>query len=322
MSVSIGVDIGGTKIAAGLVDDEGCIIQRVRRDTPARSFDGVVEAIASACTDLVDYARTEGLDLVEAVGMGAAGLVDETGSIVRFAPNLGWTEAPLGPRVSAASGLPTTVENDATAAAWGEYRFGAGKGATSLVAVTVGTGIGGGIINSGEPLRGSFGMAAEFGHITQVPDGRLCGCERRGCWEQYGSGNALVREARDLAAERRSEAELLLAMGDGTPVGVTGVHVTEAARKGDPVALEAFRRVGHALGRGIADLTAILDPDRYVIGGGVSEAGQILLEPLVEAYEGAVVARAHRPAAQLVLAQLSNDAGLIGAADLARRFVL
>ena len=321
MSVSIGVDIGGTKIAAGLVDDAGQIVERVRRDTPARSFDGVVDAIASACADLVVHARSHGLELVEAVGMGAAGLVDETGSIVRFAPNLGWTEAPLGPRVTAVSGLPTTVENDATAAAWGEYRFGAGRGATSLVAVTVGTGIGGGIINSGQPLRGSFGMSAEFGHITQVPEGRLCGCDRRGCWEQYGSGNALVREARELAGERRSEAEQLLAMGDGTPEGVTGVHVTNAARSGNPVALEAFRRIGHALGRGMADLTAILDPDRYVIGGGVSEAGDILLAPLVEAYEAALVARAHRPAASIVLAELSNDAGLIGAADLARALV-
>jgi glucokinase len=321
MSVSIGVDIGGTKIAAGLVDDTGQIVERVRRETPARSFDGVVEAIASACADLVSHARSEGLDLVEAVGMGAAGLVDETGSIVRFAPNLGWTEAPLGPRVSQATGLPATVENDATAAAWGEYRFGAGRGATSLVAVTVGTGIGGGIINGGRPLRGSFGMSAEFGHITQVPEGRLCGCQRRGCWEQYGSGNALVREARDLAAERRSEAEQLLVMGDGTPEGVTGVHVTNAARNGDPVALEAFRRVGNALGRGMADLTAILDPDRYVIGGGVSEAGDILLTPIIEAYEAAVVARAHRPAVSITLAQLSNDAGLIGAADVARALV-
>jgi glucokinase len=321
MSVSIGVDIGGTKIAAGLVDDAGVIVERVRKDTPARSFDGVVEAIALACADLVSYARTNGLELVEAVGMGAAGLVDETGSIVRFAPNLGWTEAPLGPRVSEASGLPATVENDATAAAWGEFRFGAGRGAQSLVAVTVGTGIGGGIINAGEPLRGAFGMAAEFGHIIQVPEGRPCGCERKGCWEQYGSGSALLREARDLAHERRSEAEILMSLGDGTPEGVTGVHVSKAAAAGDPVALEAFRRVGHALGRGMADLTAIMDPDLYVLGGGVSEAGTILLNPVIDSYQAAVVAHAYRPSATIVLAELSNDAGLIGAADLARRLV-
>jgi len=321
MSVSIGVDIGGTKIAAGLVDESGVIVERVRKDTPARSFDGVVDAIAAACADLVAYAHASDLDLIEAVGMGAAGLVDETGAIVRFAPNLGWVEAALGPRVSSASGLPTIVENDATAAAWGEFRFGAGQGARSLVAVTVGTGIGGGLIVGGQPMRGSFGMAAEFGHIIQVPEGRLCGCDRRGCWEQYGSGNALVREARHLAAERRSAAEILLGMGDGTPEGVSGVHVTNAARAGDPVALEAFRRVGHALGRGMADLTAILDPDLYVLGGGVSEAGAILLDPVVEAYESSVVARAYRPAARIVLAQLSNDAGLIGAGDLARALV-
>jgi glucokinase len=321
MSVSIGVDIGGTKIAAGLVDESGVIVERVRKETPARSFDGVVDAIALACTDLVSYARTHGLELVEAVGMGAAGLVDETGAVVRFAPNLGWTEAPLGPRVTQASGLPSIVENDATAAAWGEFRFGAGRGANSLVAVTVGTGIGGGIINAGQPLRGSFGMAAEFGHIVQVPEGRVCGCERRGCWEQYGSGSALLREARDLAHERRSEADILLAMGDGTPEGVTGLHVSNAAAAGDPVALEAFRRIGSALGRGMADLTAILDPDLYVLGGGVSEAGSILLNPVIDSYETSVVARAYRPKTKIVLAELSNDAGLIGAADLARALV-
>lgn len=321
MSVSIGVDIGGTKIAAGLVDDAGTVVQRVRKETPARSFDGVVDAIAEACADLVGYAHEHDLELISAVGMGAAGLVDETGQIVRFAPNLGWTEAALGPRVSQASGLPTIVENDATAAAWGEFRFGAGRDAETLVAVTVGTGIGGGIIIDGRPLRGSFGMSAEFGHIVQVPDGRLCGCERRGCWEQYGSGNALVREARDLVAERRSEGGTLLSMGDGTPIGVTGVHVTQAARAGDPVAIEAFRRVGYALGRGMADLTAILDPELYVLGGGVSEAGDLLLAPVVEAYEQSVIAREYRPSAQIVLAQLSNDAGLIGAADLARALI-
>ncbi len=241
---------------------------------------------------------------------------------MRFAPNLGWTEAPLGPRVSEASGLPATVENDATAAAWGEFRFGAGRGAQSLVAVTVGTGIGGGIINAGEPLRGAFGMAAEFGHIIQVPEGRPCGCERKGCWEQYGSGTALVRQARELAVERPAEASLLLSLGDGTPEGVQGLHLTQAAIAGDPVAVEAFRICGEWLGTGLADLTAVLDPAAFVISGGVSEAGDLLLDParrrLAEQMPGGDL----RPMPQIRVASLGNDAGLIGSADIARRAAL
>jgi glucokinase len=161
-------------------------------------------------------------------------------------------------------------------------------------------------------------MAAEIGHLVVVPEGRLCGCDRRGCWEQYASGNALLREARELAAERRTQAHDLLSRGDGTPEGVTGPDVTAAARAGDPVALEAFRRTGTWLGQGLADLAAILDPEVVVIGGGVSEAGELLLGPAREAFHGGLVARQHRPAPAVIPATLGNDAGVIGAADLAR----
>jgi glucokinase len=318
MSVTIGIDIGGTKIAGGLVDGEGAILGRARRDTPARSNSGIVEAIVAVVNDLVLEAAQQGLGPVAAVGLGAAGLVDETRQIVRFAPNLDWVEEPLGPAVAAGTGLPVVVENDANAAAWGEFRFGAGRGTHDLVAVTVGTGIGGGIVHDDRLVRGSFGMAAEFGHLVRVQDGRLCGCGKRGCWEQYASGNALLRKARDLAAERRGEAHLLLGLGDGTPEGVTGQHVTLAALEGDPVALEAFRRIGSWLGTGLADVAALLDPAVFVIGGGVSEAGELLLTPARAAFTGALVAGDHRPHAQIVAAVLGNDAGLIGAADLAR----
>ena len=318
MTVTIGVDIGGTKIAGGIVDAEGAILARARRDTPARSTGGIIDSIVAVVAELVSTATSGGLGEVEAVGLGAAGLVDETRSIVRFAPNVDWRAEPLGARVSAASGLPVIVENDANAAAWGEFRFGAGRGSHTLVAVTVGTGIGGGIILADRLVRGSYGMAAEFGHVVRVPDGRLCGCGKRGCWEQDASGNALLRKARDLAAERRTEAHLLLSLGDGTPEGVTGQHVTAAAREGDPVALEAFRRIGTWLGTGLADVAALLDPGMFVIGGGVSEAGELLLGPARVAFESALVAGDYRPHASVVAAVLGNDAGLVGAADLAR----
>ena len=318
MSVTVGIDIGGTKIAGGLVDLEGMVLARARRETPARSSGGIVSAVIDVVHELAAAAKKSGMGEIQAVGLGAAGLVDETRSIVHFAPNVNWDEEPLGAEVSAGCGLPVIVENDANAAAWGEFRFGAGRGAHAMVAVTVGTGIGGGIIHRDRLVRGSFGMAAEFGHIVKVPDGRLCGCGKRGCWEQYASGNALLRAARELASERRADAAVLLGLGDGTPEGVIGQHVTWAAREGDPVALEAFAAVGGWLGTGLADVAALLDPEVFVIGGGVSEAGDLLMVPARAAFESALVARDHRPVAAVVSASLGNDAGLIGAADLAR----
>ena len=318
MSVTIGVDIGGTKIAGGLVNERGEILFRSRHETPARSSEGIVETIVEVVDELVAIADREGLGRPEGIGLGAAGYVDATRQIVLAAPNLAWIEEPLGPTVAARCGLPTVVENDANAAAWGEFRFGAARDVRDLVAVTVGTGIGGGLVLRDRLVRGAHGMAAEFGHYVRVQAGRLCGCGKRGCWEQYASGNALLRKARDLAAERRAEASLLLSLGDGTPEGVTGPHVTNAARAGDPVALEAFKRIGTWLGTGLADLAALLDPTMFVIGGGVSEAGDLLLEPARAAFAGALVAAPHRPLTPIVIAELGNDAGLIGAADLAR----
>ena len=161
-------------------------------------------------------------------------------------------------------------------------------------------------------------MGAEIGHIQMVEGGRQCGCGQRGCWEQYASGGALVRDARERAAESRADAEILLGLGDGTPEGIAGEHVTEAAQQGDPVAKAAFDALGHWLGQGLADLAAVLDPECFVLGGGVSEAGDLVLEPTKAAFEQLLTGRGRRPTAQVVLAQLGNDAGLVGAADLAR----
>ena len=187
-----------------------------------------------------------------------------------------------------------------------------------MVTVTVGTGIGAGIVLDGSLYRGRWGAAGEFGHLNVDPGGRPCACGNRGCWEQYASGNALVREARYLASERRAEAETLLDLGDGTPEGVQGLHVTQAARKGDPVALAAFDFVSRWLGQGMADVTAILDPECFVIGGGVSEAGDVLLASTVRAFSELVTGKEHRELPKIVIATLGNAAGLVGAADLAR----
>ena len=313
MALTIGVDVGGTKVAAGVVDDHGQIIEKVRRPTPSTNIHETAEVIV----EVVDLLKGK-FEGIEAVGLGAAGFVDETRAIVRFAPNLAWRGEPLREKVEARVGLRVVVENDANATAWGEARFGAGRGEDFLVLVALGTGIGGGIIIGGELYRGRFGIGAEFGHYRVVPDGRRCGCGNRGCWEQYASGNALVHEARDLARVAPAMVGRLLELGNGSPEGISGPEVTQAAREGDPAALECFRTVAGWVGQGLADLAAVLDPGAFVIGGGLSEAGDLLLEPVCTAYRRALTGRGHRALANIRIAELGPDAGIVGAADLAR----
>lgn len=315
MSYSIGVDVGGTKILAGLVDADGQVVTTARRVTPRHDAEAVLAVVADVVRELA--ASVDG-DVV-GVGLGVAGPVDAERATVFFAPNLVWSQVPVRDILESQVGMPVVVENDGNTAAWGEFRFGAGADVDDLVMVTVGTGIGGGIVIGGELLRGAHGAAGEIGHMNVVVNGRACGCGRNGCWEQYASGNALVREARALAAERRADAKLLLDLGDGTPEGVQGVHVTQAAQAGDPVAIAAFETIGTWLGRGLADLCAILDPGTIVIGGGVSEADELLMDSARRTLIEKISGNQQRPAPQLRIATLGNTAGLIGAADLARQ---
>ena len=312
MTLTIGVDVGGTKVAAGVVDEDGTILARTRRPTPSTSPDDVEQTIAALVAELRD-----GCD-IEAVGIGAAGFIDVNRATVLFAPNLAWRDEPLRDDVSKLIGLPVVVENDANAMAWGEYRFGAGRGETHLVCVTVGTGIGGGLVIDGNLYRGRFGIGAEFGHMQVVLDGRRCGCGQRGCWEQYCSGRALLHEAREIADVQKSYGARLLELGGGRPEGIEAPEVTTAAREGDPAALACFEEVGYWLGQGLADLAALLDPGVFVVGGGVADAGELLLGPARTAFERKLTGGATRPQAEIRLAELGNEAGLVGAADLAR----
>ncbi len=312
MGLTVGIDVGGTKVAGGVVDDSGNVLQSDVRKTVGRD----PEALEGSIIELINEYKLS--YEVEAVGVGFAGFIDEKRSRVLMAANLGWKDEPLKAALESQVGLPVVVENDANAAAWGEYRFGGDDIPLDMVCVTVGTGIGGGLILGGHLYRGAHGVAAEFGHLCVEPEGRLCGCGNRGCWEQYASGNALVREARQLAADRRAEAQILLGLGDGSPEGVSGKHVTEAARLDDPVALAAFDYLAGWLGQGIADLTSLLDPACFIIGGGVSEAGDLLLGPTRRAFSAALSGGGTRPSPQIRLAKLGNAAGLVGAADLAR----
>jgi glucokinase len=208
------------------------------------------------------------------------------------------------------------VDNDGNVAAWGEFRFGAARGSSNLLMVTVGTGIGGGIVADGRLFRGAHGFAAEIGHVIVEPNGPLCGCGNRGCWEQVASGRAIGRMGREAAAEHPES--LIVELVGGDPQNVHGPAVTEAARRGDRMALGILSEVGRRLGEGIAGLVNVLDPELVVVGGGAAAAaGDLLLDPARRAFSDAVQAPEHRPSVPLVAAALGNDAGAIGAADLA-----
>jgi len=315
VTLAVGVDIGGTKVAAGVVDEEGRVLARARRLTPSKSkAPAAVEATIVEVVQELHAAHD-----VVAVGIGAAGFVDATRARVRFAPHLAWRDEPLRDALTGVLGLPVVVENDANAAAWAEWRFGAGRGETHLVCVTLGTGIGGGIVTDGVPQRGRYGMAGEFGHMVVVPEGRRCECGNRGCLEQYASGHVLGREARELARAGSPVTVSLLERVGGDVEALVGPVVTEAAREGDLCAIDLFDDVGRWLGVGLANLAAALDPGTFVIGGGVSEAGELLLGPARESFRRTLTGRGYRSEARIVAAALGPEAGLVGAADLARQ---
>lgn len=313
MALTIGVDIGGTKVLGGVVDPDGTVIATCRRDTPA----GDVAATRDVIIDVVKDLSAE--HKVDAVGIGAAGWIDATRSTVLFAPNLAWRDEPLREYVAKAVNLPVVVENDANVAAWAEFRYGAAADAEdSMVMFTVGTGIGGGIVLGGGLVRGAHGIAAEIGHMLAVPDGHVCGCGRHGCIEQYASGNALVRFARAGAQAEPERAALLLNKAGGKVENITGPIVTSAAQAGDEVAIDAFTQIGYWLGQGLADLVQILDPQVLVVGGGVIDAGDLLMTPARQSYLDSLAQRGRLPVAELRAAKMGNVAGLVGAADLAR----
>jgi glucokinase len=318
--LAIGIDIGGTKVAGGAVDSSGEVRLRARRDTPHRSMspDVVEDTIVAVVDELMQSVTREDAGAVVAVGIGAAGFVAADRATVVFAPHLSWRHEPLRDALARRVEVPITVDNDANAAAWAEWRFGAARGETHVMIVNLGTGIGGGILMDGQVQRGRYGVAGEFGHMQVVPNGLRCECGNKGCWEQYASGNALVREAKDLIAARSPVADDLLATVGGDPSKLTGPLITAAAQAGDPLAIELLAEIGTWLGVGIANLAAAFDPGMFVIGGGVSAAGPLLLDPARETFRRQLTGRGYRPEPRIVAAELGNEAGLIGVADLAR----
>jgi glucokinase len=283
--LTIGVDIGGTKIAAGVVDDAGQILAHAYRSTDPHDPEQIEIAVADAVAELrAQYPQ------VSAVGAAAAGFVGPDRTTMLFAPNIAWRNHPLGTRLTERTGLPVVIENDANAAAWAEYRFGNGRGARDMVMLTLGTGLGGAVIADGHLIRGSFGAAAELGHLTVVPDGHFCGCGQEGCWEAYASGTALARLARSVATTDPEGARAMLAVAGDEPLGL-----------------------------GLATLAAVVDPEVVVVGGGIAAAaGDLILPAARQSFLGTLSGRGFRGEARIVTAALANDAGIIGAADSAR----
>ena len=306
---AIGLDIGGTKIAGGVVTDSGRVLDRARVPTPPDDQ----AATLAALFDVLDGLRARHPG-VEAIGLGAAGLVERPGGNARWAPHNSYRRMELRRLLHERTGLPTSVDNDANVAAWAESRFGAGAGSGDLVLVTVGTGIGGGLVLGGHLYHGEHGFAGELGHLIVAPDGDRCACGNRGCLEAMASGSTLGRLGREAAAADPGGRLAALAGGPGL---VTGEVVFAAAAEGDKAALALFERVGHWLGVGIASLVTIFDPDLVVVGGGVAATGELLLAPARASFERYVHGRAHRDLPPVVPARLGDDAGLVGAATLA-----
>jgi glucokinase len=307
---AIGIDIGGTKIAGALVSETGEIVAEDRQPTPAGD--------PAAITDLV-VAMIEKLAAgreIAAAGVAAAGFIDVEQSTVYYAPNINWRNEPFRENLRARLDIDITIDNDANAAGWAEFRFGAGRGVSDMTMLTIGTGVGGAIVSGDRLFRGGFGAGAEIGHLRVVPDGLPCGCGARGCIEQYASGRALLRYANaiadaggiglPLAEARRESGEL------------TGEIVGRLISAEDAGAVHALQDLGRWIGQACASLGAVLDPQLFVIGGGVAAAGELLLAPVREAYLQHLPARGYHPEPAFAIAQLVNNAGVVGAADLAR----
>ncbi len=312
MGVIVGVDVGGTKVLAVALNGATLELSEfeARLPTPLGG-DAIVDAIASA---IATVGASVG-DALTAVGVGIPGLVDKSGRL-RVGPNLpGVTEYPFATELAQRLGVPVTVDNDATCAAWAERQRGASQGASDAVLVALGTGIGAGLVAGGRLQRGANGFAGEPGHMVVDPNGPPCPCGRRGCWERFASGSGLGRLAREAAHAGRADHVVALAGGD--PEDVRGEHVTDAARAGDAEALQVFRQFAWWVALGIANLVNVLDPEVVVIGGGLVEAGDVLLRPVREAHRELVLAADHRPDVRIVEAALGEQAGAVGAALLA-----
>lgn len=312
--LTVGVDVGGTSIRAAVVDGEGEVRATAHAPTP-QSAAALERGIERAVRELT--ARHD----VAAVGLAVAGFLDSDRATVRFAPHLPWVDAPVARTLGARLGLPVVVEHDANAAAWAECRFGAAAGGRHVVIVAIGTGIGAALLIDGRLYRGSFGVAPELGHLQVVPDGRGCACGKRGCWERYCSGTALVDTALEMLAADPAASTILARDVAVDPGALTGRRIAAAAAEGDPLATAVLADFSKWLGVGLAMVADVFDPDLVVIAGGVGTSAPLYLDAAREHYARSVTGAGHRPLARIRHTLLGEAAGMIGAADLARAAV-
>lgn len=308
------MDVGGTRVRASVVGERGHVLDTVSVATPGGA-DDLNAAIADSIRRLArDYS-------VAAVGLAVAGFVSSDRGMVRYAPHLAWREADIAGQIAQRVALPVILEHDTNAAVLAEYRFGAAADARVTVLVALGTGIGGALIVDGNVYRGAHGVASELGHLQLVPDGRNCSCGKQGCWERYCSGTALAWTALERLRDMPATATSLAAQAAAAPGSVTGQRVAQAAREGDPAATFAMAELARWLGTGLALVADIYDPEVVVIGGGVADSASQFLSTAVARYAASVTGAGHRPLAEIRSAELGGNAGMVGAAELARDHV-
>lgn len=310
-ALTIGIDVGGTSIRASVVDADGQVLDSTQAPTPQSSL-ALENGIDRAVRELTS--RHE----IAAVGLAVAGFINSDRTVVRFAPHLPWVNRPVAREMTERLGIPVILEHDANAAAWAEHRFGAAAGGGNVVMIAIGTGIGAALLIDGKLYRGSYGIAPELGHLQVVPDGRPCACGKRGCWERYCSGTALVDTAIELLAANPRGSTILARETFLDPGSLTGRRIAGAAQDGDLVALQTMSEFARWLGIGLALVSDVYDPDRMVIAGGVATSSALFLDVAREHYAAQITGAGHRPLARIRGTQLGEAAGMIGAAELAR----
>lgn len=308
----IGIDVGGTNVKIALVDNKGKIIYSNSIPTRAEmGYEYTINNMKEAITELIKETKSDPKN-IESIGFGFPGQIDYQKGIVRLAPNIpGWVDVPIAEIMEKEFGIPTRVDNDVRCAALGELNYGAGQGCENLICITVGTGIGSGLVINGKLVRGASNAAGEIGHIKlDMNGGPLCGCGDRGCLEAFASGPSIVAMAEEYIKGGKSTKYRELANPDITPY-----IVSEAAKQGDPVAKRIFTIVGEYIGIGLASVVNLLNPEKIIIGGGVAAAGDLLLNPIKESLIKRAMPIAGA-AVEIVPAQLGNSAGVIGASLL------
>lgn len=315
MGKRIGIDVGGTNVKIALVDKSGKIIYSNSVPTYAKmGYEYTVNNIKQAIKDLMKETNTTAKD-IDGIGFDFPGQVDYKTGVVKLAPNIpGWVNVPIAQMIEEEFHIPTRIDNDVRCAALGEMKFGAGQGCENFVCITVGTGIGSGLVVNGQLVRGASNAAGEIGHIKlQMKDGLICGCGDTGCLEAYASGPSIVAMAQDYIKGGKSTKFREMAAAEGGEI--TPYMVAKAAEAGDPVAKRIFAIVGEYIGIGLTSVINLLNPEKVIIGGGVAEAGNLLLDPIRKTIKERAMVVAGS-AVEIVPAQLGNSAGVIGASML------